>query len=191
MNKRKFLLKLKQALWGCAPSEISSRLAFYSEMIDDRMEEGLTEREAVENIGDPEQIAAEIRSELNERPKKEKRPLGAGAKVLIALGSPIWLSLLIAAAAVVLSVFVCLFSVWLSLYAVLAALGGSAIACVIGAIACALEGIFLQALFCAGASFVCAGLCIWFALLCVPIAKGFMHIMACLWIKCVRRREKA
>ena len=91
----------------------------------------------------------------------------------------------------VLSVFVCLFSVWLSLYAVLAALGGSAIACVIGAIACALEGIFLQALFCAGASFVCAGLCIWFALLCVPIAKGFMHIMACLWIKCVRRREKA
>ena len=191
MTKVEFLAQLRKRLSSLPRKDRKERLNFYSEIIDDRMEEGLTEREAVENIGDPEQIAAEIRSELNERPKKEKRPLGAGAKVLIALGSPIWLSLLIAAAAVVLSVFVCLFSVWLSLYAVLAALGGSAIACVIGAIACALEGIFLQALFCAGASFVCAGLCIWFALLCVPIAKGFMHIMACLWIKCVRRREKA
>lgn len=203
MNKRKFLLKLKRALRGCSPSEIRNRLSFYAEMIDDRMEEGLTEKEAVSAFGNPGDIASEIRAELNERPKKEKRPLGTGAKILIALGSPIWLSLLIAASAVVFSlvvslaavafsVFVCMFAALICVYAAVFVLGVSALACLIAGIACAFEGMFIQFLLWTGVCFVCAGLCIALALLCVPVGKGILRAIAAVWrlvLKTVFRRK--
>ena len=191
MNKSKFLLRLKRALRGCSPSEIQNRLAFYSEMIDDRVEEGLLEKEAIQAIGDPVQIAEEIRMELGEK-KKDRRPLSTGAKILIALGSPIWLSLLIAAvavglslvislAAVVFSVFVCMFAALICVFAAVFALGVSALACLIAGIACAFEGMFIQLLLWTGVSFVCAGLCIALALLCVPAGKGILRAIAAVW----------
>ena len=191
MNKSKFLLRLKRALRGCSPSEIQNRLAFYSEMIDDRVEEGLLEKEAIQAIGDPVQIAEEIRMELGEK-KKDRRPLSTGAKILIALGSPIWLSLLIAAsavvfslvislAAVVFSVFVCMFAALICVFAAVFALGVSALACLIAGIACAFEGMFMQLLLWTGVSFVCAGLCIALALLCVPAGKGILRAIAAVW----------
>lgn len=192
MNKRKFLFKLKRALWGCPPSEIRNRLAFYAEMIDDRVEEGLTEKEAVADIGDPKKIAEEIRAETGDRKKNDRAPMGTGAKVLIALGSPVWLSLLIAAAAVVFSlavsvlavifsVFVCLFALLICLYAAVLALVVSALAALIAGIACAFEGALTQSLFCIGAFFVCTGLAIGLELLCMPVGKGILRAIADVW----------
>ena len=192
MHKRRFLLKLRRALWGCSPLEIRNRLAFYSEMIDDYMEEGLTEKQAVQEIGKPEEIAKEIRSEMAERPQKEKRPLGTGAKILIVLGSPVWVSLGIAAAAValslaisafavVLSVFVCLFAIWISLYAAVVSLGFSSLACIAGAIACLFTGRFSEAMLALGAGFVLMALSIWFFLICAPIRKTILRGMGKIW----------
>lgn len=203
MNKSKFLLRLKRALRGCSLSEIQSRLAFYSEMIDDRVEEGLSEKEAVQAIGNPDDIASEIRTELNERPKKEKRPMGTGAKILIAVGSPIWLSLLIAAAAVglslavsvfvvILSVFICLFALLICLYVVVLALVVSALAGLISAIACAFEGMLTQSLLCAGVFFVCTGLAIGLELVLTPIGKGILRAIGDVWrfvLRVVLRRR--
>ena len=50
MNKREFSAKLREMLSGYQQSEVEERVAFYSEMIDDRMEEGLTEEEAVREV---------------------------------------------------------------------------------------------------------------------------------------------
>lgn len=47
MNKQEFLVKLRKGLSGLPKEDIEERLTFYSEMIDDRMEEGLSEEEAV------------------------------------------------------------------------------------------------------------------------------------------------
>lgn len=197
MNKRKFLLKLKWALWGCPPSEIKNRIAFYAEMIDDRMEEGLTEKEAVNDIGDPVKIAEEILAELGECKKKERSPMGTGAKILIVLGSPVWLSLLIAAAAVVFSlavsvlavffsVFACLFALLICLYAAVLALVVSALAGLIAGIACAFEGMLTQALLWIGAFFVCTGLAIGLEILCMPIGKGILRAIRNVWKFIVR-----
>ncbi len=192
MNKKKFLLRLKRALRVCSAGEVQNRIAFYAEMIDDRVEEGLSEQEAVLEIGAPEKIADEILSEMKAEGKKLRKPMGAGAKVLIALGSPVWLSLLIAAAAVVFSLvislaavvfslFVCMFAVLICVYAAVFVLGVSAIACLIAGIACAFEGMFLQFLLWTGVCFVCAGLCIALALLCVPVGKGILRMIADVW----------
>lgn len=195
MNKSKFLLRLKRALRGCSPSEIQSRLAFYSEMIDDRVEEGLSEKEAVQAVGNPDDIASEIRMELNERPKKEKRPLGTGAKILIAVGSPIWLSLLIAAAAVGLSVFVCLFAVFVSFCAVWISLGVSGIACVMGAIVCFFTERIPEAFFVSGGGLIYLALAIWLFCLCAPIGKWTLTAIRKSWNWIIRlvlkRREYA
>ena len=131
MTKREFLSELRDALYGLSQSEIEERLLFYSEMIDDRMEEGIPEEDAVREIGDPRGIAAQIRAEgANSKTAEEKRTkdtkdtqkhrrtLGVGEILLLILGFPVWFPLLLAAAVVLLSVFIVLFSVVIALFAV-------------------------------------------------------------------------
>ena len=47
MRKEEFLSQLESGLYGLPQADIDERLSFYAEMIDDRMEEGLGEEEAV------------------------------------------------------------------------------------------------------------------------------------------------
>ena len=61
MTKQEFLAKLEILLSGLTEEEISERIGFYSEMIDDRIEEGLSEEEAVSLIGSVEEVAAQIK----------------------------------------------------------------------------------------------------------------------------------
>ena len=98
-------------------------MTFYAEMLDDRIEEGLSEEEAVAAAGAVEEI---VRQTVDETPLakiakervRPKRHLKAWEIVLLALGSPVWLSLGIAAAAVILAVYVSLWDVIVSLWAV-------------------------------------------------------------------------
>ena len=59
MTKKKFLESLGAELSRLPKREIEECLAFYGEMIDDRMEEGLSEAEAVMAVGDVKKIAKE------------------------------------------------------------------------------------------------------------------------------------
>ena len=135
MDKQAFLTALRSGLSGLPQDEIEERLTFYGEMIDDRMEEGLCEEEAVAAIGEVSEI---VRQAVADTPLakiakeriRPKRRLKTWEIVLLALGSPIWLSLAIAAAAVLFAVIVSLWSVILSLWAVFASLAVSAVAAV-------------------------------------------------------------
>ena len=51
MNKETFLSELKKGLSGLPADDVNERLAFYGEMIDDRVEESMSEEEAVAGIG--------------------------------------------------------------------------------------------------------------------------------------------
>ena len=132
MNKQEFLNQLKIKLRRLPEKETEERLTFYSEMIDDRMEEGLSEEQAVAAIGNVNEIATQIIADIpftsivKEKMKSNKR-LKTWEIVLLAISSPIWLSLLIAAFAVVLSVYVVLWSAIVSLWAIFAALIGCAV----------------------------------------------------------------
>ena len=101
MNKETFLAGLRQQLAGLPLEEREERLDFYGEMLDDRLEDGLTEEEAVESLGTPDEVAAQVLAEipmamiLREK-VRPKRRMKAWETVLLILGSPIWLSLLVA-----------------------------------------------------------------------------------------------
>ena len=177
MSKSEFIARLRAALSGIPKEELEERLAFYSEMIDDRMEEGLAEEEAVGDIGSVEDIAAQIIAEtplvkLVKEKVKPKRKLCAWEIVLIAVGFPVWLPLLMAAFIVILSLYFVVWSVMLSLWAVFAAVALSAVGCVALGVCLIVLGKFYLGLALIGAGMFCAGLSIFIFIGCIAATRG-------------------
>lgn len=139
MNKSDFVNKLKSKLSELPEQELEERLSFYSEMIDDRIEEGASEEEAVAEIGSVDNIAAQIIADiplgkLVKSRIKPKRILKAWEIICLALGSPIWLSLGIALVAVIFSVYAALFAVLVALWAVELCLAVCSVAAILSGI---------------------------------------------------------
>ena len=119
MNKQQFFVQLQKKLKRLPKRETRERINFYSEMIDDRMEEGLSEEEAVSAVGDIDQIVEQITEEVNTaNVNPPKRKFRAWEIVLLVLGSPLWLALLIVAFAVAILVYAVIWTVNISLWAV-------------------------------------------------------------------------
>ncbi len=122
MKKTEFLTKLRECLIGIPNADLEQIISYYSEMIDDKIEEGNAEEEIIEEIGSPDKVAEKIISELSlgdlvkMRAKTTKKRSALEITLLI-LGSPIWISLLVAFFAVIFSVWVSLWSVVISLWA--------------------------------------------------------------------------
>ncbi len=179
MHKQIFLAELRSRLAGLPQEDVEERLGFYSEMIDDRMEEGLTEEEAVSRAGNVDDIAAQIISEIPlTRIVKEKikpaRRIKAWEIVLLVLGSPIWIALLGAAFAIMLSLYVVVWSLIISLWAVFASLAVSAVAAVAAGIFFIPGGKILQGIALIGAGTICAGLAIFLFFGCRGASKGLL-----------------
>ena len=66
MTRREFLNELYRRLGKMSREEAEQYLTYYAEMLADRMEEGMTEEEAVASMEDVETIAARIRQERAE-----------------------------------------------------------------------------------------------------------------------------
>lgn len=139
MNKREFIEELRTGLNGLPSDDVEERVSFYNEMIDDRMEEGLSEEDAVNDIGNAREIASQIIAEtpltkIVKEKIKPKRTLKAWEIVLIFAGMPFWLPILIAFIVVVLALYVCLWSLIIALTAAFVALIAGGFLCLIESI---------------------------------------------------------
>lgn len=110
MNKQAFLEGLAGYLDALDPEEIKKTCAYYAEMIDDRVEEGMDEEQAVASLEPLPVIAKEILSQaplgnLIRARARTGRRLSGGAIALIAIGSPIWLPVALAVLAVGLTLY--------------------------------------------------------------------------------------
>lgn len=126
MNKGEFLDRLRTGLHGLPEAEAEERLSFYAEMIDDMTEDGLSEEEAVLRIGDTDEIIARIVREtpittLVKEGIRPKRRVALWETILLWIGSPVWLSLLIALLSVILAVWAAIAAVVISLWSAFAA----------------------------------------------------------------------
>ena len=117
MNKLEFLKRLRKSLSGVSKKEKKERLNFYEEMIEDYIEEGLTEEQAVSKIGSTENIARQIKAEEKTKKKLGAKEINAWKTALLIVGSPIWFSLLISVVAVGVSLYASLWAVVVSLWA--------------------------------------------------------------------------
>jgi uncharacterized membrane protein len=163
MSKQEFLAQLEKGLYGLPQADIDERLGFYSEMIDDRMEEGLSEEDAVAGIGSVDEVIAGIVADIPlSKLVKERIPkqIDAGLIVLLVLGFPVWLPILIAGFAVVFSLYVSLWAVLVALWAVAGAVAVCAPAGLVVSIIffCLCKGFTGLAIL--GGGIVCAGLAI-------------------------------
>ena len=144
MNREDFLSALSERIQALPTDEKNTVYEYYNEIILDKMDSGMDEAEVIAALGDIDEIAAKILSESAPEPetvKGDAAPQGpqyppepgyyytqppmppkrsTAAKVWIiiglVLGSPIWLSLLLAFVAVVLSVAIASF--WVAAAAV-------------------------------------------------------------------------
>ena len=186
MKKNEFLDRLKASLWAMPEADKQRSIDFYAEMIDDRMEEGLSEEEAVAAIGDLDEIVKQILTEtprppatVNKTQKQQKRGLEPWMIVLLVLGSPVWVPLVASAVGTVISIYVSLWSVVITLYAVTLALALAAIGCILGSFF--MIGGFPEAMVAWGAALLCAGLGILFFLLSNLAAKGMVKLTRLIW----------
>ena len=152
-------------------------MAFYSEMIDDRIEEGLTEEEAIAAVGSAQEIASQIvadipLSKIAKERIKPRRRLKSWEIVLLALGSPIWLSLAISAVAVMISVYAVLWSLIASLWAVFASFAACGGGGIVAGITLAAMGNGISGVMLIGAALVCAGLSIFIFFGCLTATKN-------------------
>ena len=177
MTKIEFINALQKKLSGLPKKEVDERISFYSEMIDDRTEDGYTEEQAVLSIGTADEIAAQILSDIpfiriaKER-IKPKRSLEAWEIVLLIIGSPLWLSLGIALLSVIISIYATLWAVILSLWATFVSFVAGAVGGVIAGIVLAICGNGLTGLMILGAGIMCAGLSIFTYFGCITATKG-------------------
>jgi uncharacterized membrane protein len=155
-------------------------------MIEDRMEEGLSEEEAVLAVGSVEEIIAQIMADTPPV-KKTKRQMKAWEIVLLVLGSPIWLSLGIAAVSVIFSIYVVLWSVIVSLWAVFGTIVACSFAGVVAGVIFAIVGKGLAGMAMIGAGIVFAGLSIFVFYGCKAATKGVLLLTK----KCFTKKEVA
>ena len=108
MTKKEFLAKLKRKLLKLPRKELTERVGFYNEIIDDKIEDGFSEEDAVADVGDVEQIAEQILKENGLDTSSVKQASGAQIALLI-IGAPVWLPIMIAVYAIVWSLTI---TVW-------------------------------------------------------------------------------
>lgn len=123
MRKEEFLDELRKKLNGLPNEDVDDRISFYSEAIDDRIDEGKSEEEAVKEIGTVDQIVEEIAEDtplfkLVKEKVKPKRSLKAWEIVLIIVGFPLWFPLLITAIVLAFVAYVLLWVLVIVVYTV-------------------------------------------------------------------------
>lgn len=199
MNKKEFLDMLQARLAGLPQEDIKRSLEFYGEMIDDRIEEGMDEQQAVKEIGSVDEVVAQILSEtplqrLLKEKAKPSRTLRVWEIVLLALGSPVWASLLLAAACIFFSVYILIWSLVLVIYCVSVSFAAGAVSGAAGSIMLLFMGNPLSALLFFGAGLICAGITVFmfFASKDITVAIAGLSKMLLIKIKSMfLRKERA
>ena len=150
MKREEFLKQLEQLLDGISEEEKADALAFYRSYFEDAGEEN--EESVIAELESPEKVAQSIKKNLGmekengsygmpadqnpewnkndddmfvkseEAPKEKKGGWSAAAIVLVVLTSPLWLTLLLVVASLLLSVFAILFGIAVAVVAVMASL---------------------------------------------------------------------
>ena len=160
MTKKEFLSALSRGLSGLPRREREERVSFYREMIDDRIEEGMPEPDAVASVGTVDGIVSQILSErpavAEETPQKSGNGR-VGVILLLVLGFPIWFPILLSVFITVVSL---IFSLFVTLWAVELSFAAGAIGGVGSFFVLLFSGQFAPAFFTLGAALVSGGLAI-------------------------------
>lgn len=177
MNKQEFISELEKALAGLPQDDVLERLSFYGELIDDRVEDGLSEEEAVAEAGPADEVAKQILADIplqklvRERITGRRR-MGAWEIILLVLGFPLWFPLLIAALVLVLCAYVVFWALVVCLWAVFVSFIAGAVCGVAGGVIDFLRGYRREGVMIIGAGLLLAGLSVFMFFACRAATLG-------------------
>ncbi len=166
----KFLNQLRDSLRHLPNVEVEKAISYYKEMIQDRVEDGMSEETAVKSLGKIENIVASVEEDIPlDSLLKEKitnkinktSNMSTGLKVLIGLiiilGSPIWLSIFIGIGFVVIGIIIAVWSIYISLNISYGTLLIYALASVVVGIISITSMDILSSIYYFGTSMICLG----------------------------------
>ncbi len=193
MNRQELIAQLKIRLASLPQTEIDKTIAYYDEMIQDRIEDGMTEEEAVSGLGSIDNIVENCMMDvsipalmMNRISDSKKNSKNKGLwTFLVILGSPVWLPLLLAGAAVLITVYISAWSVIIALYATLFGFAaGSVAGLFVGIVRCCLDPFYIGTM-CIGAAFMCAALALFLYQPVKYMTKGLINMTKSFirWIK--------
>ena len=180
MNKAEFLKELDRLLSALPKDERQRSVEFYSEMIDDRIEDGASEENAVSDIGSPQRIAEEIIGDTVQPNAVLKRSVSPWTIVFAALASPIWLPILVSIIAVIVSVYISVWAIIISIGAVGLGIAAGAVGSVAAASAMLFTQPVVDAAFIFGCALILAGIAVFVILAFIYVVKA--AIKATVWL---------
>ena len=177
MNKQEFIELLRSKLSGLPEKSVEDRISFYSEMIDDRIEAGFSEEEAISELGSVDEIVEQIISDIPfkkiARDKiKPQRQLRGWEIALLIIGSPLWIVLIAAAFVVIFSVYAVMWSLIVSLWAIFASFVAVGACGIASGVVFAVTGKALSGIALMGVSIACIGLAIFLFFASKAATKG-------------------
>lgn len=160
MRRDEFLKELARELEGLTAEQVAEAVSFHAEAIDDRIEAGMPEEEAVAAMGSPREAAAGVLDGLPPVPRAIARTRRLGTVVpwvLAIIGSPIWIGFGLAFLGVALGVYVSIWALALAVWALAGAcLAGALVSLLLAACGVAIgHAPFVLAM--AGSGLACAG----------------------------------
>lgn len=179
MNKESFLAELDRCLSQLPEAERKKHLSFYSEMIDDMTEDGISQQEALDKLGSASAIAKGILEEtplplLVKTKVKPKNGWNVLTVVLLILASPIWLPIACALFAVIIAVYAVIWSVVAAVFAVCLAFVLSGIALIASPFFMLPTGFMIMMVI--GGGLICIGIGIFTLLAGIAAAKGMAKL---------------
>lgn len=205
MRKQEFLDELAHNLSRLPFEERSRWLKFYEEIIDDGLEDGLTEDEIIASFGNPLVVASRIWNESGPTlPAEEKSPVkpirtlkvakprrgSLGKKITYWTTSVIWIPLAIAALSIVLAVWISTAAIIASLWVITAALSLSIPLSIVFFIFMISTGSLPSILFNLGTLFAAIGLAILSFYASYALTRLFKKFTLRLWTITTRRVKR-
>ena len=190
MKKNEFLTELKDRLAGLDQTEVAERLAFYDEIIEDYVEDGVPEEEAVAKLGTIDEIVAQIMSEiplakLVVKKMKPQKTVNGGKIALVILTFPLWFPLVVTAISLIFALYVVLWAIVIALFAVDLALFCAAVFLFLGILPLAMAKNVALIGLAVGGGFLCLGLFMLFLSVSLLAAKAALKLGGSflLWLK--------
>ena len=192
MKKLEFINELGAQLQSLPPEEIRPLLDYYMEIVADRMEDGMTEEEAVASLGPIPELAEKI---LAEQPQPEQMSVSAPALESVSPKKRRWSGSAIALAIVLsplwLAVFFVLLGLEITVWVALGSLTFSAGVMLLAGIAGSVLSLIpmfdpvsgFARIFVSGCCLLCAGI----GALLLPLSIWLIRLLARFHIFCFKR----
>lgn len=202
MTKQEFIKELCSLLQTIPQEERNAIIEYYLEMIADRMESGMTEEQAIQELGEIPAIAERHLGEYHERQEgspapaetvyiKKKKSAASIALIVFAavVTSPIWLGIGISLCAAALVLYI---TCWIFLAVLYLTAFSLVLACLYTLVSTGFVVVinWQLAVFQAGIALLCAGIGILFAVAVVGLSKAFCRFTCFLGRKIRQRFTK-